>query len=129
MMLKEIVKETKALLSNIRGLARLVETYQFQQCLILDPNNPVLFAAIKAGDYKVVKKWLSEVIEAEICELSVRQLRAIAAQMCIAYYTAYSKDELLVKIVQVKSNVILDETEKLAVRVPLDANAIEALLG
>lgn len=122
----DIQNEVRHKLNIIRALDRLVQSVTFCQCIILEPNNSDLKRALDRGDVDAVKEWMSSIIHRELCELSIRQLRMMAAQLGIRYYSSLPKDELLVLIVQEKkreaNSITID-----AGRMSLGSNGIEAI--
>ncbi len=101
---------------NFRALDRLVESDRFTVACGLDPNNTRILFAINSGDVYAVEEWMKKVIveELDLGELSVRELRAKAAQLGIPYPAKYTKDELIVRVAHVQRG----QTE--AQRVPPD---------
>jgi hypothetical protein len=89
---------------NFRALDRLVESNRFEVACGLDPNNTRILFALASGDIHTVEEWMKSVIveELDLGELSVRQLRAKAAQLGIQYPARYTKDELLVRVAHVQ---------------------------
>jgi hypothetical protein len=70
----------------------------------LDSNNPRLERAIQDADLEYVREWMDNVLRNEVCDKTIRQLRALAAQLGIRNYTGVSKDDLLILIIQVRRN-------------------------
>lgn len=104
MTVTDMQQSIRSQLNDLRALDRVVNSTEFLQCLKLDPNNSRLESAIVSGDLEAVREWMEGVISTEFCELSIRQLRSIASQLGIQAYTYLKKDELLIEIVQVKTN-------------------------
>jgi hypothetical protein len=89
---------------NFRALDRLVESAKFETAFGLDPCNTRILFAINSGDVYAVEEWMKRTIveELDLGELSLRELRAKAAQLGITYPALYRKDELIVRIAHVQ---------------------------
>lgn len=118
----------RAKFNDIRALERIVHSVSFAQCLRLDPNNPRLERAIQDADLEYVREWMDSVLRNEIGDKTIRQLRALAAQLGIRNYTGVPKDDLLILIIQVRYNEI-KSTEDNVSRMPLGTNGTQAIPG
>lgn len=96
---------------DFRALDRLVYSIAFQEAFKINPDAKVI-AAIKEGNLEYVKTWIEHIISRDMCEYSIRDLRILAIKLGIPRYTNYNKDELLVKIAQVKYAKSKDEFDK-----------------
>lgn len=106
----------KAEISNkardFRNLERLVNTPEFDEALKKDPDNVWVRFAIINGNVEEVKKWIKETLVEEIGEMTLRQLRLRATQLGLTRVTLFTKDELIVKIIQIQD---ARKTQKVAV--------------
>lgn len=95
---------------DFRALDRLVQSVRFEEALRLDPNNVQLHQALIDGNIAFVESWITVVLKKEIGEYNMKELRDVARKLGIPFYTTYSKDDLLVEILNVTG-----KTEKVAV--------------
>ena len=108
-MIIELKAEVKNKLLEFRNLERLLTTPEFEAAWSRDQGNTFIVSAIKAGNLKVVKDWVQNILITEVGEMSVRELRARAAKLGISRVSLYTKDELIVKIIQAQDD---RQTEK-----------------
>lgn len=87
---------------DFRAMDRLVQTPEFEQAFSLDPSNVFVQFALLSGNVIEVDKWVKATLKREIGEMSIRNLRDVASQLGIRYYSTLTKDELIVQIIQVK---------------------------
>lgn len=125
MTLDDMQLTIRSKLNDLRALDRIVHSVQFQECLKSDPNNKQLSQAIREGDIEFIRDWINDILEKEICEFSVKQLRAIASQLGLKNYTGFTKDELLVQIMQVKNEFA--KAENASVSMPYSSNGHQAI--
>lgn len=108
-MISTIKAEVKIRALDFRNLARLVETPEFTEAMKLDPNNTWVKFAIINGNVEEVKNWIEDTLITEVGEMSIRQLRKRAAMLDIPRYTMYTKDELIVRIIQVQHDCKIEK--------------------
>lgn len=87
---------------DFRAMDRLVQSPEFEQAFKLDPNNVFIQFAILSGNVTEVDKWVKATLGREIGEMSIRNLRDVASRLGIRYYSSLTRDELIVKIIQIK---------------------------
>ncbi len=102
--LSKVRAETHQRTVNFRALDRLLESPKFETAFALDPMNTRILFAIQSGDIYAVEEWMKDVLieELELGEMSLRALRAKAAQLGIPYPAKYTKDELIVRVAHVQ---------------------------
>lgn len=89
---------------NFRALDRLLESDKFETAFSLDPDNTRIIFAVNSGDVYAVEEWMKNTLvqELDLGDLSIRELRAKAAQLGIPYPAKYTKDALIVRIAHVQ---------------------------
>jgi hypothetical protein len=85
---------------DFRNLENLMQTANFDAAWKADPDNIWVRFAIINGNVEEVRAWIKETLTQEVGEMSLRQLRLRAGQLGIVRVTIYTKDELIVKIIQ-----------------------------
>lgn len=104
MELKAIQAESHQITLRFRSIDNYLTSTEFLEAYRLTKSTQDLVSAIQAGDLGWIKDWARALIERELGDLSLRQLREKATELGIRYVTSYSKDQLLVQIFQVKHN-------------------------
>lgn len=109
-MIMEIKSKVRDKVLDFRNLERLVNSDDFAIAFQRDPHNVYVDFAIQSGNVNEVKAWIEKTITREVGELSMRQLRARAAKLDIPRYSIYTKDELIVRIIQEQDARTLKKT-------------------
>lgn len=102
--IKAIQAECHQITLRFRSIDNYLGSTEFLEAYRLAKSTQDLVSAIQAGDLGWIKDWARALIERELGDLNLRQLREKAVDLGIRYVTSFSKDELLVEIFQVKHN-------------------------
>lgn len=126
MSLNQLKKRVHELLLSYRSMDRLVESRQFQEAYDLTKDKAELINRVLEADTDYVNKHVGQMLETEVGTLSMSQLRQRASDLGIARYTTYTKDQLIVHIIQVLHARRIKETPG---RVPPQAIGFRATSG
>lgn len=88
---------------DFRNLERLMQSPEFDEAWKADPDNVWIRFAIVNGNVEEIKSWIRETLTSEVGEMNLRQLRLRAGQLGLPRVTIYTKDELIVKIIQLQN--------------------------
>lgn len=102
---------------KLRALDRIVHSTRFAAAFRLcKEDDTKVDNLIEAGNADGVEAWVNGILEKELEDLSMRELRTRAHKLGIPYYTTFRKDALILKILEVQSDA--RKTEQAAVDVP-----------
>lgn len=124
MTLKQVRDANKRRLNNFRTLGRIISSPEFEECYRFRDDQ--LLSALDRGDVDSVKHWMREVMKRELCEFTISELRRVAGELGIRNYTQYTKDELLIEIIQVK-HAESKQVEDVAIRVSCVQQSVETV--
>jgi hypothetical protein len=113
MLIPDIQRQVHEKCLAFRTLDRLVASPVFEECFNGNPPSAELLDALNSGNTAYVQKWLDDRLTSEVGEYSLRRLRELGRRIGISQVTTYSKDDLLIEIVQRRRNHA-SSTEKVA---------------